>query len=224
MRVLIVEDDKQIGQYLKQGLKESGYVSDQVIDAEEGFCAARSINYDLVIVDLMLPVISGFDFIKGIREMDLDMPILILSAKQSVSDKVQGLQLGADDYLTKPFSFQELIARVKALLRRYNKEPDDHIYHFSDIELKLLQREVLVSGEPISLQPKEFLLLELFMRNIGKVLTKTIIMESIWNFDFNPNTNIVDVLICRLRKKIEEKKGKRLIHTIKGVGYILKEE
>lgn len=223
MRILIVEDDEQIAHYLQQGLEEVGYTSDHLPSAEEGIHAGHITDYDLVIIDIMLPGMNGFDFIKKIRETDKDIPILVLSAKQSVSDKVEGLQRGADDYITKPFSFHELIARIQALLRRYGNEPTDYIYRAADIELNLLTREVKRDNEPIYLQPKEFALLEFFMRNIGKVMTKTVIMEHIWNFDFDPQTNVVDVLVCRLRKKIQDEKNMQLIRTIKGVGYVFKE-
>lgn len=222
MRILILEDDEQIGSYVKQGLAEVGYTSDCISTAEDAIHALYTTTYNLAIVDIMLPGMNGFEFIKKMREMDDTIPILVLSAKQSVPDKVRGLQTGADDYLTKPFSFQELIARVQALIRRYSKDPGNYTYRVDDIELNLLTRDVKRSGKNIYLQPKEFALLELFMRNAGKVMTKTIIMEHIWNFDFDPQTNVVDVLVCRLRKKLHDEDQKKIIHTLKGVGYVLK--
>lgn len=224
MKVLIVEDDKQIAEYIKQGLSEVGYRCDCMYSAEDAIHTSYILKYDLAIIDIMLPGMDGFECIKRLRALDDTLPILILSAKQSVPDKVQGLQIGADDYLTKPFSFHELIARLQALLRRYNREPTNYIYQFCGLELNLLTREVKRDGEDIYLQPKEFALLELFMRNQGKVMTKTVIMEHIWDFDFDPQTNVVDVLVCRLRKKLDSDRKDRLIHTIKGVGYVLKND
>lgn len=222
MRVLLIEDDKKISDYLAQGLRESGYVVDLCLDGEEGFYFLSIYAYDLIILDLMLPKVDGFTLIKRIRKLGSKIPILILSAKRSVDDRIKGLQLGGDDYLTKPFSFGELLARVQALLRRStaNAMPSQNSIQLGDISIDLIARKVSRGGELIELQKKEFLLLEYFMRHPGCVVTKTQILEGVWNSQFDPQTNVVDVLVFRLRSKIDKNFEKKTVSTLRGVGYI----
>ncbi|OYZ35728.1 MAG: DNA-binding response regulator [Campylobacterales bacterium 16-40-21] len=222
MRVLLIEDDKKISDYLAQGLKESGYIVDLCLDGEEGFDYLSTYTYDLVVLDLMLPKMDGFTLITKIRHLDAKIPILILSAKRSVADRIKGLQLGGDDYLTKPFSFGELLARVQALLRRSTAHamPTQNSIQLGDISMDLIARKVSREGEIIELQKKEFLLLEYFMRHPGCVLTKTQILEGVWDSQFDPQTNVVDVLVFRLRNKIDKNFEKKTISTLRGVGYI----
>lgn len=222
MRVLLIEDDKKISDYLAQGLKESGHIVDLCLDGEEGFDYLSTYTYDIVILDLMLPKMDGFTLITKIRHHDSKIPILILSAKRSVEDRIKGLQLGGDDYLTKPFSFGELLARVQALLRRStaNSMPTQNSIQLGDISMDLIGRKVTREGEVIELQKKEFLLLEYFMRHPGCVLTKTQILEGVWDSQFDPQTNVVDVLVFRLRNKIDKNFEKKTISTLRGVGYI----
>ncbi|MDP3301803.1 MAG: response regulator transcription factor [Sulfuricurvum sp.] len=222
LRVLLVEDDKKISDYLAQGLKESGYIVDPCLDGEDGFYFLSTYTYDLVILDLMLPKMDGFTLIQKIRDIDLKVPILILSAKRSVSDRIKGLQLGGDDYLTKPFSFGELLARVQALLRRSttNIIPSQNSIQLGNITIDLITKKVSREGETIELQKKEFLLLEYFMRHPGCVLSKTQILEGVWDSQFDPQTNVVDVLVFRLRNKIDKNFEKKTISTLRGVGYI----
>lgn len=223
MRLLLVEDDSKIGSYLEKGLKEAGYAVDLAKDGEEGWDYISSCPYDLVILDLMLPKMGGLSVVERLRSQGHRMPVLILSAKRSVDDRVKGLQLGGDDYLTKPFSFSELLASVQALLRR--AAPQASTQHATelvsgDITLDLLARQVKRSGKTIELQTKEFALLEYFLRNPGRVLTKTQILENIWNYQFDPQTNVVDVLVFRLRAKVDKNFDRKSIQTIRGVGYV----
>lgn len=226
MRMLLIEDDKKISDYLAQGLKESGYIVDLCLDGEEGFDYLSTYTYDLVILDLMLPKMDGFTLITKIRHLDSKIPILILSAKRNVADRIKGLQLGGDDYLTKPFSFGELLARVQALLRRSttNSMPSQNSIQLGDISMDLIARKVSREGEIIELQKKEFLLLEYFMRHPGCVLTKTQILEGVWDSQFDPQTNVVDVLVFRLRNKIDKNFEKKTISTLRGVGYIFESD
>lgn len=223
MRVLLVEDDKKISSYLEKGLKESGYAVDCAFDGEEGISFLHAYAYDLVILDVMLPKLDGLKAVEKLRGLGHRMPVLMLSAKRSVEDRVKGLQLGGDDYLTKPFSFTELLARVQALLRRATPQPSTvrpTQLQGGDILFDLLARKVTRAGQPIDLQAKELSLLEYFLKNPGRVLSKTQILENVWNHQFDPQTNVVDVLVFRLRAKIDKDFNKKVIQTIRGVGYV----
>lgn len=223
MRLLLVEDDKKISSYLEQGLKESGYAVDCAFDGEEGITFLQAYTYDLVILDVMLPKLDGLKAVEKLRGQGYRMPVLMLSAKRSVDDRVKGLQLGGDDYLTKPFSFTELLARVQALLRRASPQSSTAQatqLQGGDILFDLLARKVTRAGQVIDLQAKELSLLEYFLKNPGRVLSKTQILENVWNHQFDPQTNVVDVLVFRLRAKIDKDFDKKVIQTIRGVGYV----
>jgi len=219
MRVLVVEDDKKIASFVVKGLKQSGFAADQAADGEEGLLMATSVNYDAAIVDLMLPKLDGLNLIQKIRAKGSRVPVLILSAKSSVDDRVKGLQAGGDDYLTKPFAFSELLARVQALIRRATQTAEPTKLVVGDLTMDLLARDVQRAGEKIELQPREFALLEYLMRSHGRTVTKTMILEHIFDYSFDPQTNVVDVLVHRLRSKVD--KGRAMIQTIRGVGYVL---
>ncbi|HCL92507.1 MAG TPA: response regulator transcription factor [Verrucomicrobiota bacterium] len=220
MRILVVEDDRKIASFVVKGLKESGYAVDHFADGEQGLIMAQTIAYDAAIVDLMLPQLDGLSLIRQLRARGKRMPVLILSAKASVDDRVKGLQAGGDDYLTKPFAFSELLARVQALIRRATQVAEPTRLVVGDLTLDLLNRQVERGGERIVLQPREFALLEYLMRNAGRVVTKTMILEHIFDYSFDPQTNIVDVLVHRLRSKVD--KGRAMLHTLRGVGYVLR--
>jgi|SRR5579883_2782118 len=220
MRILVVEDDKKIASFVVNGLKQSGFAVDHSSDGEDALYQAQTIPYDAAIVDLMLPKVDGLSLIEQLRKQGVRMPILILSAKASVDDRVKGLQSGGDDYLTKPFAFSELLARVQALIRRASQSPEPTRLTVGDLALDLLSREVRRGGEKIDLQPREFALLEYLMRHAGRPVTKTMILEHIFDYSFDPQTNVVDVLVHRLRSKVD--KDKAMLHTVRGVGYVLK--
>ncbi|MCX8027808.1 MAG: response regulator transcription factor [Thermodesulfovibrionales bacterium] len=222
MRLLVIEDDKKIASLIMKGFKQAGFAVDLATDGETGLDLALTEPYDVCIVDIMLPKIDGLSIIQQMRQSGKNTPVIILSAKHSVDDRVKGLHIGSDDYLTKPFSFTELLARVQALLRRATKTPETTKITVDDLTIDLLTREVYWKDSKIDLQPREFSLLEYLMRNSGRVLSKTMIMEHVWDYSFDPQTNVVDVLVCRLRKKLEEASDKQIIHTIRGVGYVLK--
>ncbi|MBW1980545.1 MAG: response regulator transcription factor [Deltaproteobacteria bacterium] len=224
MRVLLVEDDMKISSFIGKGLKEAGYAVDYSHDGEDGLHMALSEPYDAAIIDIMLPKLDGLTLIEELRRQKKTTPVLILSAKRSVSDRVRGLQQGGDDYLTKPFAFAELLARLQALIRRATGKAEPTSLEVADLCLDLLSREVRRAGEKIDLQPLEFSLLEYLMRNAGKVVSKTMIMEHVWDYNFDPHTNVVEVRICRLRDKIDKGFASKLIHTVYGVGYVLKED
>ena len=219
MRVLVVEDDKKIATFVVKGLKQSGFAADHAADGEEGLLMAASVNYDAAIVDLMLPKLDGLSLIQKIRAKNSRVPVLILSAKASVDDRVKGLQAGGDDYLTKPFAFSELLARVQALIRRAAQTAEPMKLIVGDLTMDLLARDVQRAGEKIELQPREFALLEYLMRSAGRTVTKTMILEHIFDYSFDPQTNVVDVLVHRLRSKVD--KDRAMIQTIRGVGYVL---
>ncbi|MGH7884127.1 MAG: response regulator [Thermodesulfobacteriota bacterium] len=223
MRVLVVEDDKKIASFIIKGLKESGLAVDHAADGEKGISLALSESYDLAIVDIMLPKLDGLSLIEKIRNQQINTPVLILSAKRSVDDRIKGLQTGGDDYLTKPFAFSELLARVQALIRRASSTSDPLSLQYKDILMDFYSHEVTRSGNKINLQPKEFSLLEYLMRNPGRVVSKTAILEHVYDYNFDPQTNVVDVLVCRLRNKVDKDYENKLIHTIRGIGYVLKE-
>jgi len=224
MRILLVEDDRKISAYLANGLQQAGYAVDCAYEGDEGRQFLETYSYSLVILDIMLPKIDGLSLLEKLRHRKLTVPVLILSAKHTVDDRVKGLQLGGDDYLTKPFSFSELLARVQALLRR--SEPlalgttSPTMLEAGDISINLLTRQVLRNNRKIDLQTKEFALLEYFSRNVGQVLSKTQILDCVWNYQFDPQTNVVDVLVCRLRGKLDKDFEKKTIQTIRGVGYV----
>lgn len=222
MRVLLVEDDTHIADFVQQGLREAGYAVDHTADGEEGFRMALSQPYDAAVVDLMLPRRSGLDLIQGLRRRGDATPVLILSAKRSVDERVEGLQAGGDDYLTKPFAFAELLARVQALIRRGTGAPETTRLTAGPLVLDLLERTATRGEQPVDLQPHEFALLEQLMRQPGRVISKTMILEHVWDFDFAPQTNVVEVLVHRLRAKIDEGFEPELIHTVRGAGYVLR--
>ncbi|MFZ5427408.1 MAG: winged helix-turn-helix domain-containing protein [Thermodesulfobacteriota bacterium] len=222
MRILLVEDDPKISAFIAQGLKQNGYVVDQCADGNDGLHMALSESYAAAVVDLMLPGLDGLKLIEEMRRGKVNTPVIILSAKRSVDDRVKGLQSGGDDYLPKPFSFAELLARLQALIRRSTSAAETTQLSVAGLSMNLLTRDVSRDGTGISLQPREFALLEFFMRNPGKVLSKTMIMEHVWNYNFDPQTNVVDVLVCRLRNKIDRDFEPKLLATLRGVGYVLK--
>jgi two-component system, OmpR family, response regulator len=223
MRILLVEDDAKIASFITKGLKAAGYAVDQALDGERGLHMALTEPYDTAIIDVMLPKLDGLSLIERIRKEKIRIPVVILSAKGSVDDRVKGLQAGSDDYLTKPFAFSELLARVQALIRRASGLSEPTSLSMSGLSMNLLTREVTRSGRRIELQPIEFSLLEYLMRNEGRVVSKTMIMEHVWNYNFDPQTNVVEARICRLRDKIDRDCDKKLIQTVRGVGYVLKE-
>ncbi|MBW1659067.1 MAG: response regulator transcription factor [Deltaproteobacteria bacterium] len=222
MRILVVEDEKKVASFIAKGLTEESYAVDVAYDGEEGVFMALENDYDLIVLDLMLPKLDGMEILRKIRDSGKDVPVLILTAKDSVEDIVAGLEGGSDDYLTKPFAFAELLARIRALLRR-SQEQKITTLKAGDLTLNPLTREVKRGDRKIELTSKEYALLEYFMRNVNKVLTRTLISEHVWNYEFDPLTNVVDVYVNYLRKKIDQPSETKLIHTVRGVGYILKE-
>jgi two-component system OmpR family response regulator len=222
MRILLVEDDLKIVTFILKGLKEAGFASDHATDGEQGLYMALTEPYDTAIIDIMLPKLDGLTLIEELRRKRINTPVIILSAKRSIDDRVKGLQKGGDDYLTKPFSFSELLARVQALIRRASRTSEPTALSVGDLFMDLLTREVSRTGTRIELQPREFALLEYLMRNVGRVVSKTMILEHVWDYNFDPQTNVVDVLVCRLRNKVDRDFDVKMIHTIRGVGYVLK--
>jgi two-component system OmpR family response regulator len=224
MRLLIIEDDPEVGTYLKKGLKESGYTVDHVSDGKDGLFMATTENYDVMLIDRMLPTVDGLTIIKTLRATDNKTPVLILSALAQVDDRVKGLRAGGDDYLTKPFAFSELLARLEALLRRAHQTTEtETLFRMADLEMDLLAHVVKRGDTVIDLQPREFGLLEYLMRHADQVVTRTMLLENVWDYHFDPQTNVIDVHISRLRRKIDKNFSKQLLHTIRGVGYILRE-
>ena len=223
MRILLVEDDGKIASFIIKGLKAAGYAVDHARDGEEGLHLALSEPYDTAIIDIMLPKLDGLSLIERMRSAKLRTPVIILSAKGSIDDRVKGLQTGGDDYITKPFAFSELLARVQALIRRAGGLAEPTGLTAGDLAMNLLTREVTRGAKKLELQPIEFSLLEYLMRNAGQVVSKTMIMEHVWNYNFDPQTNVVEARICRLRDKIDRDFEQKLIHTVRGVGYVLKE-
>ena len=220
MRILVVEDDKKIASFVINGLKQSGFAVDHSAEGEHGLIMAQSISYDAAVVDIMLPKLDGLSLIQQLRAKGVRIPVLILSAKASVDDRVKGLQAGVDDYLTKPFAFSELLARIQALIRRSTQAAEPTRLVVGDLTLDLLTRDVRRGEETIELQPREFALLEYLMRNPNRTVTKTMILEHIFDYSFDPQTNVVDVLVHRLRSKVD--KDHAMLHTIRGVGYVLR--
>lgn len=221
MRILIVEDEPKIGDYLRQGLTEVGFVVDLVRDGLDGLHLALTEAYDLAILDVMLPGIDGWQVLQGIRRAGKNMPVLFLTARDSVDDRVKGLELGADDYLVKPFAFSELLARVRTLLRRGGMAKEPEFLRAADLELDLLRRRVTRSGKKINLTSKEFALLELLLRRQGEVLPRSLIASQVWDMNFDSDTNVIEVAIRRLRAKIDDGLEPKLIHTVRGMGYVL---
>jgi two-component system OmpR family response regulator len=223
VRILVVEDDKKIASFVSNGLKQSGFAVDHCADGEEAYALASATPYDAAIVDVMLPRMDGLVLVQHLRRDGVKVPVIFLSAKGSVEDRVKGLQAGADDYVPKPFSFAELLARVQALLRRSSQSGSEPTrLQAGDLTLDLLTREVVRGGQKVELQPREFALLEYLMRNAGRVVTKALILEHIFDYSFDPQTNVVDVLVHRLRAKIDKDFPKKLIQTYRGIGYALK--
>jgi DNA-binding response OmpR family regulator len=221
VKLLVVEDDKTVGQYVKRGLEEQQYIADWVTDGAEALRVATTIPYDLIILDLRLPGMTGIEVLRTLRDRGLTLPVLVLTAQDSVEFKVDALRAGADDYVTKPFSFEELLARVEALSRR-PKTLTARALKIADLELDLESRDVHRDGKPIELTPKEYAVLEYLMRHHGRVMSRTLITEYAWDYHFDPGTNIVDVVINRLRKKVDAGFSRKLVHTVRGVGYVVK--
>jgi two-component system OmpR family response regulator len=223
MRILLVEDDLKIASFVQKGLKSAGFAVDHAADGENGLHLALTEPYDAAIIDVMLPRLDGLSLIQRLRHEKINTPVIILSAKGSTDDRVKGLQTGSDDYLTKPFAFSELLARIQALIRRSSGVSEPTRLSVGDLSINLITREVIRSGNKIQLQPKEFSLLEYLMRNAERVVSKTLIMEHVWDYHFDPQTNVVEARMSRLRDKIDKGFKNKLIHTVRGVGYVLKE-
>ncbi|MBU1341988.1 MAG: response regulator transcription factor [Proteobacteria bacterium] len=222
MRILVVEDDLKIAEFIQKGLKSSGFAVDHAATGMKGFELALDEPYDTLVVDIMLPELDGISLIKKIREQKNNTPIIILSARNRVDDRVNGLQAGADDYLTKPFAFSELLARIQALIRRACNVIDPVNLSYEGLSMDILKRQVKRNNESIELQPLEFSLLEYLLRNKERVVSRTMIMEHVWDYNFDPMTNVVEARICRLRDKIDKGFEPKLIHTVRGAGYVLK--
>jgi len=222
MRLLVVEDDTKIGSFLRKGLREEGYAVDLAENGEQGLAFFADGVYNAAIVDIMLPGLDGLSLIETIRKQGLATPVLILSAKRSVDDRIKGLQQGGDDYMVKPFSFAELLARIQALIRRDSRSTEAHSLKAGDLDMDLLNREVRRSGQILNLSAREFALLEYLLRNRGRIVSKTAILEKVYDYSFDPQTNVVDVLVCRLRNKVDKGFSDKLIHTVRGMGYVLR--
>jgi len=222
MKLLIVEDNKKIASLIEKGMQEAGFSVDVCHDGRSGLESARTNEYDAAVIDIMLPELDGLKLIELLRLHKIHTPILILSAKQSVDDRIKGLQLGADDYMVKPFSFSELLARIQALIRRDRKRVEPTTLSYHDLSMNILRREVYRDHQKIELPAKEYALLELLLRNPEIIVSKTSILEQVYDYSFDPQTNVVDVLVCRLRNNIDRDYQEKLIHTIRGMGYVLK--
>jgi two-component system OmpR family response regulator len=224
MRLLLVEDDEKIASFVKKGFKAEGFAVDHANDGNAGLDLALTEPYDAAIVDIMLPGMDGLSLIGRLRREKVMTPVIILSAKGSIDDRVKGLQTGGDDYLSKPFAFSELLARIQALIRRASGTKEPTRLSCGDLTIDLITREVRRGGEKIELQPLEYSLLAYLMRNAGRVVSKTMIMEHVWDYHFDPQTNVVEARICRLRDKVDKGFPEKLIHTVRGVGYALRQE
>jgi len=221
MKILVIEDEPKTGTYLKQGLAEAGFVVDLAANGLDGLHLALSEAYDLAVLDVMLPGIDGWQVLEGIRRAGKDMPVLFLTARDQVEDRVRGLELGADDYLVKPFAFSELLARVRTLLRRGGKAKESEFVRIADLELDLLRRRVTRAGQRIDLTAKEFALLELLLRRQGEVLPRSLIASQVWDMNFDSDTNVIEVAVRRLRAKVDDAFEPKLIRTVRGMGYVL---
>jgi two-component system, OmpR family, response regulator len=224
VRLALIEDDERIGEFVQKGLSQDGHVVDWARSGIDGLALVLANSYDAAVIDVMLPGKSGLDVIREARKRKITTPIIVLSARDSVDDRIAGLDAGADDYLTKPFSFAELVARLHALVRRATTSPSTFALTYADVTLDLRTRRVERGGKPIQLQAKEFMLLEYLMRNAERVLSKTMILEHVWEYGFDPQTNVVDVLVSRLRSKVDRDFEPKLIHTLRGAGYVLRSE
>lgn len=222
MRLLLVEDDVDAADYVLRGLREAGYAVDHARDGRDGLFKATEVAYDLVIADRMLPYIDGLSLVSVLRANGSTVPVLILSALGSVDDRVAGLRAGGDDYLTKPFSFSELLARIEARLRRGQAGAEPTCLRVADLEMDLLARQVTRNGRQIDLTTREFQLLEVLLRRAGQVVTRTMLLETVWDFDFDPHTNVIDVHVSRLRRAVDRDFDRALIHTVRGAGYMLR--
>ena len=223
MRVLIIEDDEEAAAFIAKALRESGHAADLAHDGETGLAMAREEGFDVIVVDRMLPRLDGLSIIRALREEGSDIPVLILSALGEVDDRVKGLKSGGDDYLTKPFAFSELLARVEALGRRVQPEEQKTSYVVGDLVLDRLSHRVTRGGETIQLQPREYRLLEFLMKHAGQVVTRTMLLEGVWDYHFDPQTNVIDVHISRLRSKIDKNYASALLHTVRGAGYVMRD-
>ncbi len=221
MRLLVVEDEDKAAQFLKKGLGEAGYVVDTAANGMDGLYMAQEVDYDLIILDIMLPKMDGWTVLEALRRADNETPVLLLTARDGVEDRVKGLNLGADDYLVKPFVFSELEARVHALLRRGKAHQHTNVLSLDNLELDLVQHKVTRGGKRIVLSPKEFSLLSLLLRRQGQVLSRTVIAEQVWDMNFDSDTNVVDVAVKRLRSKVDDPFESKLIHTARGIGYVM---
>ena len=224
MRLLIIEDDRESANYLVKAFREAGHVADHAADGESGLALAESGDYDVMIVDRMLPKRDGLSVIGALREKGNSTPALILSALGQVDDRVKGLRAGGDDYLPKPYSFNELLARVEVLSRRGSGKAEETTYRIGNLELDRLSHRVIRGGEEIVLQPREFRLLEYLMKHAGQVVTRTMLLENVWDYHFDPQTNVIDVHISRLRSKIDKGQDRPLLHTIRGAGYMVRDD
>lgn len=224
MRVLIVDDDVRTAAFIRKGLTQAGFVVDHESDGKDALYRAVAEQYDAAVIDIMLPSLDGLSLVRELRQRKVRLPVLLLSAKGSVQDRVQGLSDGADDYVTKPFAFSELLARLHALIRRAQGLSEPARLMVGNLSVDLLSRKVFRGDRFIDLQPREFALLEYLVRNHGRVVSKTMIMEHVWNYNFDPETNIVEARICRLREKIDRGPNPKLIHTVRGIGYVLREQ
>ena len=222
MRLLIIEDEPKTAAYLRKGLTENGFVVDHAPNGREGFFLASTGHYDLIVVDVMLPLMDGWEVVRQLRKDGKAVPVLFLTARDAVDDRVKGLELGADDYLIKPFAFSELLARIRSLLRRSPLQQSDALT-IADLDIDLLRFRATRGGQKLDLTPKEFALLSLLARRSGEVISRTLIAEQVWDMNFDSDTNVVDVAIRRLRRKVDEPFEKKLIHTLRGVGYVLEE-
>ena len=223
MRILIIEDDREAASYLVKAFTESGHVADQAGDGGEGLAMGQSGRYDVLVVDRMLPTLDGLSLIGKLRRAGIDTPVLILSALGEVDDRVKGLRAGGDDYLAKPYSFAELLARIEVLVRRRAGKAEETVYRVGDLELDRLSHTVRRGGTELDLQPREFRLLEYLMKNAGQVVTRTMLLESVWDYHFDPGTNVIDVHVSRLRSKLDKGFDKPLLHTVRGAGYMIRD-
>jgi len=224
MRILVVEDDTKIASFISKGLREAGFAVDVAPDGVDGLHLGLTEPYDAAVVDIMLPGLDGLSLIERLRTKKIATPVIILSAKRSVDDRVKGLQAGGDDYLTKPFSFSELLARIQALIRRSTRTSESSTLTAGDLTVDLLTRQARRADTDISLPAREFALLEYMARNKNRIVSKTSILEHVYDYSFDPQTNVVDVLVCRLRNKIDRDFDHKMIHTVRGMGYVLKEQ